>query len=796
MLKSFFVGIIAFLSATFGLHHSTVATAPTPIAQSAETRSAQLAAADTPQQQYAASASTSPIYPPTPSQTGTTPQLQDLSSAGTPSASSPASPSSAGFADQFGNPFLAYATLGDLASTTAALQSEIAALANPLPAANIPEQVAAGGNGYPFAEASAIDQLSGTILSNVTLNGVSGLTAGDIPGLSSTYLPIAGGTVTGNLVTLGNFMTTGKIGIGTTTSVAPLTVLGTSGTTTIIQAYPGQANTAPLLEFVDSNGNELMRLTTDVLNNVFLGYEAGMNNNAAGSAKFNVFVGEKTGLDNTLGQADTAVGQLASGDNTTGNDNAAYGAASLELNTTGGDNTALGTFALGNIATATDDTGIGFDGGVGASNSTVIGITALGYASLDKVTTGGNYNLALGFQSGYLNTSGTDNIFIGAQPNTSGAGYITTGANNIGIGFNTLFPSATGNNQLNIGNFIFGTGLTATSSGTTVPTSLTGNLGIGTSSPDARLTVWGPDTASTSAFVVSNSASTTEFAVYDTGNAVLSGGLTQNSDQRLKTNVQSLDASSSLAAIDALNPVSFDWINGIFGGGDQLGFIAQAVQTVFPQLVSTTSPTALTPDGTLGLNYSGLIAPIIASIQGIAHLTGDFETNLIAWLGNASNGIQDVFANNLHAQNEICISSTCIDQQQLAALLASQGGGSSGQGSESDGSGDQATSTSDTPPIIQINGDNPAIVQVGATYNDLGATITGPQQDLNLGISTYLNGVLVSPIQIDTGSAATDTIDYVVTDGEGNTATSTRMVIVQPAAADSATSAGASSTTP
>jgi hypothetical protein len=33
------------------------------------------------------------------------------------------------------------------------------------------------------------------------------------------------------------------------------------------------------------------------------------------------------------------------------------------------------------------------------------------------------------------------------------------------------------------------------------------------------------------------------------------------------------------------------------------------------------------------------------------------------------------------------------------------------------------------PPI---NGDNPAIIQVGATYTDLGAQITSPQQDLNL----------------------------------------------------------------
>jgi hypothetical protein len=45
-----------------------------------------------------------------------------------------------------------------------------------------------------------------------------------------------------------------------------------------------------------------------------------------------------------------------------------------------------------------------------------------------------------------------------------------------------------------------------------------------------------------------------------------------------------------------------------------------------------------------------------------------------------------------------------------------------------------------TPPVIQIDGANPAIIHVGDTYSDLGATITGPQQDLNLGIRILLNG--------------------------------------------------------
>jgi hypothetical protein len=50
-------------------------------------------------------------------------------------------------------------------------------------------------------------------------------------------------------------------------------------------------------------------------------------------------------------------------------------------------------------------------------------------------------------------------------------------------------------------------------------------------------------------------------------------------------------------------------------------------------------------------------------------------------------------------------------------------------------------------------------------------TDTGPGHagDANLGITTFLNGTLVSNITIDTSEIATDTIDYVATDSDGLT---------------------------
>jgi hypothetical protein len=102
----------------------------------------------------------------------------------------------------------------------------------------------------------------------------------------------------------------------------------------------------------------------------------------------------------------------------------------------------------------------------------------------------------------------------------------------------------------------------------------------------------------------------------------------------------------------------------------------------------------------------------------------------------------------------------------------------------------------DTPPVIQINGDDPAIVQVGATYTDLGATITCPQQDLNLGIQAIVDrgaSTTIGAIEISTSQPGTRTIEYVATDQNGLEGTATRTVNV--IAATSATQPPAATST-
>src|ERR1035437_3141464 len=60
---------------------------------------------------------------------------------------------------------------------------------------------------------------------------------------------------------------------------------------------------------------------------------------------------------------------------------------------------------------------------------------------------------------------------------------------------------------------------------------------------------------------------------------------------------------------------------------------------------------------------------------------------------------------------------------------------------------------------------------------DPGAIVTD-NQGHDLSYRTFINGILSGNILIDTSKVATDTVDYVATDTWGNTATSTRTIII------------------
>lgn len=217
-----------------------------------------------------------------------------------------------------------------------------------------------------------------------------------------------------------------------------------------------------------------------------------------------------------------------------------------------------------------------------------------------------------------------------------------------------------------------------------------------------------------------------------------------------------------------------------------------ADHSVFPRPRCNTSATTLTPDGTLTLNYVGLISPIVKSIQALSTELATLESTVAGFA-------QSITTNLLHAQEadvqKLCVGSTCVTPQQFASMVAAANQAGAVSSNSSSTTSSAATSAPNTPPTIQINGDNPAIIQIGSAYNDLGATITGPQADLNLDIKTFLNGPLTSNIVIDTSAVATDTIGYVVTDQNGLTSTTTRMVKIEPRASPALATTAAATTT-
>lgn len=76
-----------------------------------------------------------------------------------------------------------------------------------------------------------------------------------------------------------------------------------------------------------------------------------------------------------------------------------------------------------------------------------------------------------------------------------------------------------------------------------------------------------------------------------------------------------------------------------------------------------------------------------------------------------------------------------------------------------------------TPPVINLNGANPTIVQIGTAFEDEGAAVTEN--------SNQVGSVTVTG-SVNTGTTGTYVLTYYVTDGAGNTATPvSRTVIVQ-----------------
>ena len=97
------------------------------------------------------------------------------------------------------------------------------------------------------------------------------------------------------------------------------------------------------------------------------------------------------------------------------------------------------------------------------------------------------------------------------------------------------------------------------------------------------------------------------------------------SDERFKKNIQTIP--SSLEKIAQLRGVYFDWRTDKFSKrnfpeGQHIGLIAQEIETVFPELVSTQK------DGYKSVSYSNLVAPLIEAVKELKHQNQALQNEL------------------------------------------------------------------------------------------------------------------------------------------------------------------------
>lgn len=328
---------------------------------------------------------------------------------------------------------------------------------------------------YTDARVNAYIHASTTIPKAYTANTFTALQQFSA-GASTTQLTTTGTTY---LATTG-----GNVGIGITSPSYKLEVNGSASTTALYLPNSASATVGT----INIGGNRF-------IHNFNYG-----NNGTVTTSGNNTFIGKNSGNYTTGSTAtqtyeasnNTAVGYATLPVNTTGYSNAALGATALNANTTGYYNVAVGPSAL--INNTSGSTNIGIGGAALANNTTGAGNVGIGYGALLNISTTSG-NTALGYQAArYIADDSTANQYTA---NSTYIGY-NTKASAVGVTNENVFGyNATGNgsNSVTLGN------------SSITKTILQGNVGIGTTTPFAKLSVMNTLGGSGALFLVGSSTS-------------------------------------------------------------------------------------------------------------------------------------------------------------------------------------------------------------------------------------------------------------------------------------------------
>ncbi len=312
---------------------------------------------------------------------------------------------------------------------------------------------------YPADRSMYVDGTTITPAIAATLPVVSGGTGAAT--LAANNVLLGNGTGALQVVapsTAGNVLTSN----GTTWTSSPASGGGSAATPTALGTVYG--NTPSGTPFNTSIGyNALPAITTGLRNTAF-GYESGLVISTSNDC---TFFGHQAGKAITTNAAgNTAFGSLALTALTTGQGNTAIGVNALDSATgNAGQNTAVGRGALQASTSASGNTAVGAQAGgsVTGSGSVFIGDRAGGQTptSMDNCVLVGtltgndgttNDNLVgVGYRA-LMSCTGANNTALGYQAGATGTGNLTSGVNNIIIGYNATTSSATVSNETTIGN--------------------------------------------------------------------------------------------------------------------------------------------------------------------------------------------------------------------------------------------------------------------------------------------------------------------------------------------------------
>jgi hypothetical protein len=422
-------------------------------------------------------------------------------------------------------------------------------------------------------------------------------------------------------------------------------------------------------------------LATDAVSAVFIG--GGSGSGAANATRSN-FIGSAVGQDATNANDSNFMGYNAGYQATNAYNSNFFGYNAGYQATNAYRSNFFGAFAGYQATSASHSNFFGNQAGInatGANHANFLGEDAGGGA-----TNADNSNF-LGYQAGINATSANSSNFFGKQAGASvtNASYSNflgfrvganfhNGTNNIIIGTNISLPDGT-SNAINIGGVLFGTGTYANTNlgGQSVdPTD--GRIGIGVVSPSYTLQVGNSHING----IVARFQNITGTCDINPTTASLSC----SSDQTLKKDIVAVP-DEMLEKILSLQPVTYHWNSENPSDPTHIGFIAQQVEQVFPDLVTTDSHTGLK-----SLNYTGLIPYTVKAVQEMGITLQSvpvFEDQTLAikvqdflkGIGESGTALIDsIRAKNIHTQ-ELCVGEendeVCVTKEQLRTLLLQSG---------------------------------------------------------------------------------------------------------------------------